>query len=1140
MSFPDFYVPLEKIREPLLQLGELISGGDTILYDAPYASLSAAVTAIGSDLVTLVISRASFPSGANTTVPPTLTLWFTGAGTLNNSHTVTINGPIIAPARQIFSGSGTLDLSGADIPYASVTWWGVDLTGATDSSAAVQKAIDSLVLRLHLPAGTYLWGQARITSTARVVDFSTGHDNLEIFGDGIGKTIITVPNGVTYRSGGNDIFNLNGGTHQSLHDLTLQGPASYVSGQINVIASSGGIRPHIYNFEITGWSGDGSAGAACVTLFRSASDYDVDTELGTTIVAGTRTVTPDSMEGIYYGRRLRVHGLTAGTIIGGVDRKYYFKGNIMGIAKYDNALSSGVVSSVSTALASLGASWWTSGGASGLMFAYQPKGAASYAASKTDLSAAGNNASDGSDIPIWDSTNGWTFSGGQTLLSNAAANQKPFTVIVRFKTTTTPPDFASVYSFVGSLDGGMQFCIDENDELVLAKSDIERIADSTSSISLSTDTVAAVTYDGSGNYAFYIGGSAVGTGTNNQTFDADAYETVVVTDITATEFTAVFANAHDDNDRVTGLANGYQGAIVENFNIHDNPLATGIVENSTGNLITKGEIIKCGLTDLQHGLYIQAGFNTHRSLKIKGISGYSIHKYPGFSGVVDSSGDIYDDIYSENAGVVHCLISGETADFGHGGEVSIGTNPNLPQDLGLSRYTRITNCTFKNTHPGTPAGSLHLLGPVYFDGNVLEDIPAIVNGSAYSIYTPNNVSRKIFSTGAIARIPVNMGGGVKMMDAPPDMRQVVGQSAYPQAVTNVTGGNVDLMGGWGVRAFTALDNLAGAVTLTVDINPTAFYFPITLVSGVDFDLGTDNTLTQLHQTALNIAEALYNANSYQFAAMRVVGPTVYFERNPSGDAGTSPYIGAADLLLTTNQSGRISVTSHNNGKVKLWGAPELVTDDAYHATNWNSSLGIPTKNALRDIIETLALDSAVVHDTGDETIAGVKTFSSDPLIPDEAYGAGWNGSLEPPTKNAVYDKLETGYTSYSPTWTNLSVGNGVVTAEYFQIGKTVFVRIALVFGNTTSVSGAIRFSLPVTAITYPGVATGTSWGKANMVETGVALYLGHVTNVNTTTAEIRRYLVSGTNLIQAVTSATAPFTWGDTDQIIATFSYQAA
>ena len=42
-----------------------------------------------------------------------------------------------------------------------------------------------------------------------------------------------------------------------------------------------------------------------------------------------------------------------------------------------------------------------------------------------------------------------------------------------------------------------------------------------------------------------------------------------------------------------------------------------------------------------------------------------------------------------------------------------------------------------------------------------------------------------------------------------------------------------------------------------------------------------------------------------------------------------------------------------------------------------------------------------------ESVGGVKTFTSDPIIPDEAYDAtAWNGVLEPPTKNAIRDKLE--------------------------------------------------------------------------------------------------------------------------------------
>ena len=42
-----------------------------------------------------------------------------------------------------------------------------------------------------------------------------------------------------------------------------------------------------------------------------------------------------------------------------------------------------------------------------------------------------------------------------------------------------------------------------------------------------------------------------------------------------------------------------------------------------------------------------------------------------------------------------------------------------------------------------------------------------------------------------------------------------------------------------------------------------------------------------------------------------------------------------------------------------------------------------------------------------DILIGRTNFASDVLVPDEAYGAGWNASLEVPTKNAVYDKIET-------------------------------------------------------------------------------------------------------------------------------------
>ena len=52
--------------------------------------------------------------------------------------------------------------------------------------------------------------------------------------------------------------------------------------------------------------------------------------------------------------------------------------------------------------------WWDLNGTiTSCVAAYQPKGAASYAASLTDLSGNSNDATNGTVYPTWDSTNGW-------------------------------------------------------------------------------------------------------------------------------------------------------------------------------------------------------------------------------------------------------------------------------------------------------------------------------------------------------------------------------------------------------------------------------------------------------------------------------------------------------------------------------------------------------------------------------------------------------------------------------------------------------------------------------------------------------------------------------------------------------------
>ncbi len=131
--------------------------------------------------------------------------------------------------------------------------------------------------------------------------------------------------------------------------------------------------------------------------------------------------------------------------------------------------------------------------------------------------------------------------------------------------------------------------------------------------------------------------------------------------------------------------------------------------------------------------------------------------------------------------------------------------------------------------------------------------------------------------------------------------------------------------------------------------------------------------------------------------------------------------------------------------------------------------------------------------------------------------------------------------SYTPTWTNVSVGNGTQASKYMQIGKTVFVRVSLIFGTTTTTSSDITFTLPVTSVSYPGTSSVPVLGDIRCYDSSAVLvYIGHVTWASTTTAISRFELASGTYVTQQVNTGTAPATWATGDEFSFNFFYEAA
>jgi hypothetical protein len=124
------------------------------------------------------------------------------------------------------------------------------------------------------------------------------------------------------------------------------------------------------------------------------------------------------------------------------------------------------------------------------------------------------------------------------------------------------------------------------------------------------------------------------------------------------------------------------------------------------------------------------------------------------------------------------------------------------------------------------------------------------------------------------------------------------------------------------------------------------------------------------------------------------------------------------------------------------------------------------------------------------------------------------------------------FSAYSPSYTNITIGNGTVVARYAESDKFVFVYWAFTLGSTSSIGSFNSTSLPVTAKSVDFVGSGYALDAATNELNGTII-------LNSTTT--MRMLVPIQNSYGiGPTSATVPWTWGTSDKMIYTLTYEKA
>lgn len=131
------------------------------------------------------------------------------------------------------------------------------------------------------------------------------------------------------------------------------------------------------------------------------------------------------------------------------------------------------------------------------------------------------------------------------------------------------------------------------------------------------------------------------------------------------------------------------------------------------------------------------------------------------------------------------------------------------------------------------------------------------------------------------------------------------------------------------------------------------------------------------------------------------------------------------------------------------------------------------------------------------------------------------------------------WTTWVPTLTNLTQGNGTVTAKYQQVGKAVRYRFKFKLGSTSAVGTSPKFTLPV-APNAEYVADEDRIGVVTLLDPSVNLYDGYPRFSGGSTVEISALNASGANVTVTPISATVPHTWGTADSMTAYGTYDVA
>lgn len=299
-----------------------------------------------------------------------------------------------------------------------------------------------------------------------------------------------------------------------------------------------------------------------------------------------------------------------------------------------------------------------------------------------------------------------------------------------------------------------------------------------------------------------------------------------------------------------------------------------------------------------------------------------------------------------------------------------------------------------------------------------------------------------------------------------------------------------------------------ALPTMVTVDRAADFLPIVDTSGVVTDKVTPNVMLGITGNPIGTSDSQTMTNK-TITSPTISGPTLSGTVIGTYTIGGTPTFPSSVTTLTGIQT----LTN------KTLTSPTITGGSIDNTTITVDSISGHTTSTIVTV-GGVQMNNGIVGTTG---AVNTNSILAGAVVPNSlvaSSGSGW------------------GWQSFVPSWTNLTVGNATQTAQYQQIGKTVFVNVLLILGNTSSVGTGPSFTPPVSA------ASIYNNGSVNFVVGTGLLNAGANTSqaapgFNAASNKIGIFYFPTATTFAAI-SATTPGTWTTANIIALSISYQAA